>query len=217
MRPSTARGLLAATFAATAAIAACSYSPSFESGTLLCGPGASCPENYHCMANYCYRDGEVTGTAGSGGGSGGRGGAGGTGGGDPKAKFIGRWNFVAPAQRVRVCPGVNETVPLPVDADDFITIGAGSGGVALSAFYYCDWNLDLNAAGTATVIRAGQSCSDVDTSIPPYTFTWTGQSFTLTTSDGRSGTIEASIPYSYTSTAATGSCSATFTGPVMKN
>jgi hypothetical protein len=108
-------------------------------------------------------------------------------------------------------------VPLPVDANDFITITAGTVS-PLSAYYYCDWNLDLNAAGTATVLRPGQSCSEVDTSqIPPVTFTWTGESFTLATSDGRSGTIEASIPYAYTSTAGTGSCSATFTGPVMKN
>jgi hypothetical protein len=205
MRAATARGLLTATFVATAAIAACSYSPSFESGTLLCGPGASCPEGYHCMANYCYRDGE--------GGSGG-GGGGGTGGSN-NAKFIGRWNFATGAQRMRVCPGVNETVPLPVDANDFITIMAGAVS-PLAGYYYCDWNLDVS--GNATALRAGQSCTAVDTSqVPPVTFTWTGESFTLTTSNGTTGTIDASIPYSYTSTAGTGSCTATFTGPVMKN
>ena len=204
-----ARALFAATVAVSAATATCSYAPSPESGTLMCGPASSCPENYHCMASYCYRDGE----GGSGGGGGGMGGGGGSSG---VAKFIGRWNFVSPAKRVRVCPGVNETVDLPVDAADFITIDAGTVS-PLSAYYYCDWNVDLNAAGTATVIRPGQTCSDVDTSVPPYTFTWRGESFTLTTSNGTSGTIEASIPYSYTSTAGTGSCTATFSGPVMKN
>jgi hypothetical protein len=219
MRAITVRGLLAATFIATAAIAACSYSPSFESGTLMCGPGASCPENYHCMASYCYRDGE----GGAGGASGGRGGGGGSGGGgggtSGVAKFIGKWNFVSPAKRVRNCPPsvVNEMVALPVDADDFIDIAAGTAG-SLAAYYYCDWNVDVNAAGTATVLRPGQSCSALDSSqVPPVTFTWTGESFTLTTSDGRTGTIDASIPYSYTSTAGTGTCTATFTGPVMKN
>jgi hypothetical protein len=209
MRTVIARALFAATVAVSAAIAACSYAPNPESGTLMCGPASSCPENYHCMASYCYRDGE--------GGRGGGGSGGGGGGTSGVAKFIGRWNFVPPAQRVRVCPGVNETVPLPVDANDFITITAGTVS-PLSAYYYCDWNLDLNAAGTATVLRPGQSCSEVDTSqIPPVTFTWTGESFTLATSDGRSGTIQASIPYAYTSTAGTGSCTASFTGPVMKN
>ena len=221
MHTGIARALFAATVAASAAIAACSYAPNPESGTLMCGPASSCPESYSCVNQYCWRDGDVSGAAGSGGtGSGGRGGSGGTGGGGGTsggvAKFIGQWNFVAPAKRVRVCPGVNETVNLPVDATDFITITAGSVS-PLSAYYYCDWNVDLNAAGTATVIRPGQTCSDVDTSVPPYTYTWRGESFTLTTSDGRSGTIEASIPYTYTSTAGTGSCTATFSGPVMKN
>jgi len=202
-----ARTLFAATIAISAAIAACSYAPNPESGTLMCGPASSCPESYHCMASYCYRDGE-----------GGRGGSGAGGGGGTSAvaKFIGQWNFVSPAKRVTVCAGVTETVNLPVDAADFITIDAGTVS-PLEAFYYCPWNVDLNAAGTATVIRPGQTCSDVNTSIPPYTFTWTGESFTLTTSDGRSGTIEASIPYSYTSTANAGSCTATFTGPVTKS
>jgi hypothetical protein len=214
MRPAIARALFAATIAATATIAACSYAPNPESGTLMCGPASSCPENYSCRASYCYRDGEVTGVAGSGGGAGGRGGAGG---GDPRTKFIGRWDFASGAKRVRVCPGVNETVDLPVDASDYITVMAGT-TAPLIAFYYCDWNLDVNAAGTAAVIRAGQSCTAADTSVvPPVTYTWTGESFTLNSSDGVTGTIQASIPYTYTSTAGTGTCSVTFTGPVMKN
>ena len=219
MRTGIARALFAATVAVCAATAACSYAPNPESGTLMCGPASSCPENYSCVDQYCWRDGDMSGRAGSGGsGGGGRGGSGGSGGASAN-KFIGRWNFVPPdAKRVRVCPGVNETVPLPVDADDYITIEAGTVS-PLAAFYYCDWNLDLNAAGTATVIRPGQTCSAIDTSqVPPVTFTWTGESFTLTTSNGTSGTIQASIPYTYTSTTAgTGACTATFSGPVIKN
>jgi hypothetical protein len=212
-----ARALFAATVAATAAIAACSYEPNPESGKLMCGPSSSCPENYSCMNQYCWRDGDTTGAAGSGGGGGGAGGRGGAG--DASAKFIGRWNFVTPtAKRVTVCPAasVNQTDPLPVDATDYITITAGTTS-PLVAHYYCFWNVDLNAAGTATVLRAGQSCMDTDTSVPPFTYTWTGESFTLTTSDGVSGTIQASIPYVYTSTAGGGTCTATFSGPVMKN
>ena len=89
MHTGIARALFAATLAVSAASAACSYAPNPESGTLMCGPASSCPENYHCMASYCYRDG-----------GGGSGGGGGTSGG--VAKFIGRWNFVSPAKRMRV-------------------------------------------------------------------------------------------------------------------
>jgi hypothetical protein len=114
--------------------------------------------------------------------------------------------------RVRVCPGVNETMPW----SDFFDVDPGTVS-ALATFYYCDWNLDVNAAGTSTSIRTGSSCSAPDPNDATITYTWTGQSFTLTTTDGRTGTIDASLPYTYVTPAGSGSCTMRFTGPVTKS
>jgi hypothetical protein len=225
MRIAIAPALFAASVAAAATIAACSYAPNPESGTLMCGPNASCPENYACLNQYCWRDGDVTGVAGSAGGAGGRGGAGaagrggaggggvaGAGGAASAAKFIGRWTFIAPATRTRVCGGVTDTEPWT----DFFDVEAGGVSV-LATFYYCDWNLDLNTTGTSTSIRTGSSCSAPDPNTPTTTFTWRGEAFTLTTTDGVTGTMDASLPYTYVTSAGQGSCTMRFTGPVRKN
>jgi hypothetical protein len=227
MRIGAARALFARfTLAAAVAagLAACGYSPNPQSGTLMCGPNASCPEGYSCRAQYCWRDSDITGAGGSAGGpagtggrggsGGGPGGAGGTGGATSRTKFVGTWTFVAPAKRTRVCPGVNESV----DWSDFFEVTNGTVG-ALAAFYYCDWHLDVNAAGTATSIRLSpsQTCTKPDPDDPTITYTWVGESFTLTTTDGRTGTIDASLPYDYTTSAGSGHCTMRFTGPVTKN
>ena len=74
----------------------------------------------------------------------------------------------------------------------------------------------MDAAGTTTVLRPGKTCSAPSQDDPGITFTWRGETFTLTTTNGTSGTLEASIPYTYSGTA-TGSCTMHFTGPVTKS
>jgi hypothetical protein len=196
--------------------AACGYDPMPQDGMLKCGSGNSCPDNYSCMSGRCWRNGAGgTGGSNSRGGSGGSGGSMGSGGSSPADKFIGTWTFDAPnTTRVRVCTdGTNETMHPYADAFD---VTAGSGGVALLADFYCPWNLDLNAAGTTTVIRSGQSCSRPDPNTPTTMFTWRGETFTFMTTDGSTGTADISLPYSYTTSTGSGSCTMHFTGPVTK-
>ena len=91
-------------------------------------------------------------------------------------------------------------------------------GTGLATHYYCDWNLDIAAGGTSTAIRPNMTCSLVDNSLtPPVTYTWHGMLFTLSTTNGLTGTLAADIPYDYSSTAGTGSCTMHFTGPMTKS
>ena len=188
---------------------ACGYDPNFKSDTLKCGPQNSCPDNYTCKSGLCERNG-----AGGSGNATGRGGTGG-GGGSPADKFSGTWTFdAANTTRVRVCTdGTNETMHPYADAFD---ITAGSGGAVLLADFYCPWNLDLNAAGTTTVIRSGQMCSRPDPNDSTINFTWRGEAFTFMTTNGSSGTADISLPYSYTTSTGSGTCTMHFTGPVTK-
>jgi hypothetical protein len=185
------------------AAAACGYDPQFESGTLKCGPMNSCPENYSCMNGACWRDG--------GGGSTGGGGSGGSSAAD---KFIGHWvSDPVLTKRVRVCTdGTNETVPW----DDYLDILRG-GVSALTTDYYCPWNMDVNATGTATTVRPGISCTHPDPNDATIMYTWHGEALTLTTTNGTSGTLEMSLPYEYTTPSGSGSCTMHFTGPMNKN
>lgn len=189
--------------------AACGYSPNPESGTLQCGSSNTCPEGYSCRSGRCWKDG--------GGGSGGSTGTAGTGGGGGSsgvANFIGTWVFQgASSKRVRQCTdGTNETL---MPWNDYITVEAG-GTAQLGIGYYCLWNADVN--GTTTVIRPNQSCDDT-LMLPGTKFTYHGESFSLTTANGTSGTVEASLPYEYGPTVgpSTGSCTMKFSGPVTKN
>ena len=121
---------------------------------------------------------------------------------------------VAPSTRTRVCTdGTNETIAW---TGDFFDVTAGV-AAPLTAFYYCDWNLDVSATGTSTLIRAGTSCSAPDPNVSTTNFTWTGQAFTLTTSNGRNATLDASLPYSYTTRPGSGSCMMHFTGTLTKS
>jgi hypothetical protein len=225
MRIALSRGMLGTLAAMPLLIAAaCGYSPNFESGTLQCGSSNSCPEGYSCRSGTCWKDGAggaggsggTTGTAGAGGsgGSGGRGGTGGTGGtgGGNVANFIGRWVFDgANSKRTRQCTdGTNETL---MPWNDFVTVEAGTVS-PLGIGYYCLWNADVN--GNSTVIRPGQSCQDL-IMLPGTTFTYRAESFTLTTTNGSTGTLDASIPYDYMNATSSGSCTMKFTGPVTKN
>ena len=89
---------------------------------------------------------------------------------------------------------------------------------ALATFYYCSWDLDLASGGTSTVIKPGASCTATDNTVtPPTTYTWHGMLFTLSTTNGQSGTLAADLPFDYASTAGTGSCTMHFTGTMTKN
>ena len=209
MRTILTRSLLGFALALTVA-AACGYDPNPASGTLKCGPKNSCPDNYTCMSGACWANGAAGSTGTGHGGSGG--GMGGTGGSTSVDKFIGHWLFAAGAQRVRVCPGVNETLSL---VGDYFDVYPGTVS-PLSASYYCSWNLDVTGGGTMTAIRSGTTCSAPDPNVPTTMFTWTGEAFTLTPAAGNTGTIDASIPYTYTSSTGSGSCTMHFTGPVTK-
>lgn len=216
MRPPLSRILFGAALAILTA-AACGYDPNPESGTLKCGPSNTCPQNYSCMNGACWRDGAGggTGTAGTTG-NGGRGGTTGTGGASPADKFIGSWVYDATvAKRVRVCSdGTNETLAW----NDYFNVTRG-GPAPLRLSYYCDWDLDVDATGNATVIRQGTRCTHPDPNDATITYTWMGESLTLTTTNGTSGTLDMSFPYSYTTTTppSSGTCTMHFTGPVTKN
>ena len=120
----------------------------------------------------------------------------------------------AASKRTRQCTdGTNETL---MPWDDSFTVEAGA-AAPLKIAYYCPvWNADVN--GTTTVIRSGQTCDDTFM-LPGTKFTFHGESFTLTTTNGTSGTLEASLPYNYgpATGASTGSCTMKFSGPVTKN
>jgi hypothetical protein len=193
MRTRPSRVLLGTALAIVAA-AACGYDPNPESGTLLCGPMNSCPQSYSCMNGACWRDG-AGGSTGS------------------TALLLGHWaSNPNVTTRVRVCTDTtNETVFW----DDFLDILPGTAS-ALTTNYYCDWNLDVNAGGTATTIRPAQTCTHPAAGDPTTMFTWHGMTLTLTTTNGTSGTLDMSLPYEYTTTTGSGSCTMHFTGPMNK-
>ena len=198
-------------FAAALAIAAataCGYSPNPESGTLQCGPSNSCPEGYSCRSGLCWKDGA--------GGSGGSG-HGGSGGSSTADKFIGTWTFVAPSTRMIACTDNSSETKDWSNQQESFDVSAASGG-ALTTYYYCDWDLDIASGGTSTVIKPGSSCAGTDnSSTPPMTYTWHGMLFTLSTSNGRNGTLVADLPFDYSSTAGSGSCTMHFNGTLTKN
>jgi hypothetical protein len=197
MRTALSRALLAAALF-TLAGSGCGYSPNPANGTLACGPAATCPEEYRCASDgYCWRDTGGPSTCGT----------------TAADKLIGHWVFVAPSRRIITCSdgsGLNEEW-----IGDYVDVEAG-GSAALRAFYYCDLDLDIAATGS-TILRPGSSCSAQDTLDPTITYTWTAQIFTLSTGDGCSGTLAASIPFVATDPAGSASCSMDFTGTLTKS
>ena len=190
------RALLAVALS-TLAASACGYSPNPESGTLACGPGATCPEGYMCASDgYCWR-GDVPTTCGN----------------TATEKLIGHWVFVSPSRRKIICTdGFAEDIAW---TGDYVDVEEG-GPAPLRAFYYCDLDLDVGATGS-TVLRAGSVCSAPNPNDPTVTYTWTPAIFTLSTSNGCSGTLAASIPYTAVSAAGTFSCTMDFTGTLTKS
>lgn len=178
----------------------CGYSPSFDSGRLRCGPNDSCPEGYYCASDdRCWRDGEEPDPPDP----------------DPQVRLAGTWNFIRPSTRTILCSdGSGGTEDWA--GRDFIPIEAGSGGT-LEADFFCVWILDIAASGNATVIRPGQSCSDTDPNEPDISYTWRGEAFTVTSTDGRTGTGQMSLPYDYRTPAGNGTCTMTYSVTLTKN
>jgi hypothetical protein len=191
---------------AALSLAGCGYAPNPASGTLKCGSSNSCPDGYFCSNGFCWKDGQSPSDGGP------RDAAGPDA--SPADKFVGTWTFGATLTRALACSdGSSSTTNV---GGDYVAVAAGTTTV-LTADYYCLWNLDLAATGTSTVIRSGTTCSKTDSTVsPPVTYTWHGQSFTLTTADGHTGTLDAQLPYDYQSSTSTGSCTMHFTGPVSK-
>ncbi len=218
--------ILIATALPLALAAACGYSPNPANGELHCGSSNTCPEGYSCMSGRCWKDG-AAGSTGSGGNSGGAGTTGsggssgsagttGSGGSSAADKFVGTWSFAPPSTRMITCTdGYTENKEWSGMGEMFTMRANGTG---LATHYYCDWNLDIATGGTSTTIRPNMTCSLVDNSLtPPVTYTWHGMLFTLSTTNGSTGTLTADIPYDYSSTAGTGSCTMHFTGTMAKN
>jgi hypothetical protein len=190
MRTGLSPALLAAALS-TLAASACGYDPNIPSGTLLCGPQDSCPEDYSCVSGACWRAGDAS----------------------AATRLLGYWTFNAPpSRRVIVCTdGTSFDDPWT----DYFVVEEG-GSAALRAFYYCDLDLDIAASGS-TVLRPGRTCSADDTLDPTITYTWTPQSFTLSSADGSNATLAASIPYVKETLVGTYSCTMDFTGTLTKS
>jgi hypothetical protein len=170
--------------------AGCSYSPDFASGTLKCSADQTCPEGYGCVEQLCYKNEHV--------------------------KFAGHWIFGSPSPQKINCGGVMMNQDLAGDYLDVIADETGHGD--LSGDYYCVWS--LHVSGDKATLAPSAACTKAD---PDPTmmlkYTWHADKFTITTTDGRTGTLDASIPYDYQYTdvaGATGTCSMTITSTMSK-
>jgi hypothetical protein len=218
-----------------AALVSC-YSPNPESGALFCADGGLCPEGYTCSQSKCWKGsgpagtggatgtGGASGRGGSGGGGTGKGGAGGSGSGgiagstdagiNPAAlKFEGQWVFAAGSSVMVSCSdGSSSNIAL---VGDTIPIVAGA-TADIIADYYCPWNLNVASNGTSTNIVPGQSCQVVSSTNTLYTYF--GDSFALSTSDGASATLNAKFSATYQDVGgATGTCTLQTSGTLTKS
>jgi hypothetical protein len=189
MRTRLPRVLLAALLY-VAVPAGCGYGPEPKSGALQCGPSASCPEGYGCADGYCWRPGA--------------------------RQLLGTWSFVSPSTRQIVCDGVPDAPEDWASTGESFDVVSGTTGV-FGTHYYCDWELDLASNGSSTAIQPGQHCSAADMLDPTIMYTWHGETFALSTSDGQTGTLDASLPYDYVTLTSSGSCTMHFTGTMNKN
>jgi len=139
---------------------------------LICGPNSSCPEGYTCVAGTCWRPAEA----------------------EVATRLAGRWVFGANAkQKVTCSDGSHDDTDLQ-GPDGFIDLTLGTSS-PLFSYYFCPWKLDVS--GSSTAIETGQSCSAPDMVNPSITYTWHGDQLTLTSSDGKNGSLSASFPYDY--------------------
>ncbi|HEX3697735.1 MAG TPA: hypothetical protein VH374_20345 [Polyangia bacterium] len=198
--PTVARAALALTTLGLAASNACTYSPDFKDGELLCGTGESCPKGYHCvMGHTCWKSGANP-SSGSGGSSGtggaDTGGSSGTGGSSVVSRnlLLGTWDFSSGTLTITCSDGTSQSKPLKGPADN-MDVSAGSGSTVV-ADYYCGWILDFNAVGnTATgTLEPGQTCTS---SGGCTDFTWMGQSFAFSSSDGATAQVNGNVNATY--------------------
>jgi hypothetical protein len=186
-----------AAFALCALVAtACTYAPDFASGTLQCSapPNAGkCPQGYSCQSasNTCWKDGPSV------------------------ANFPGHWLFQPGSQQTINClDGSKDTKDLFAE-DDFVDFEEG-GATELRASYYCDWDLTLDASLTKTAIVPAQTCQTTGTD--GTKFTWLGTSFVFTTSNGKTGTLQADIKTDYVppAPALPGTCALKISGTLAR-
>ncbi len=123
--------------------------------------------------------------------------------------------------------------PAAMSAEPAAGIGSGNG---ITGDFYCNWALDLTVASGKAMARLqqGQTCMSTGGCSD---FTWTGRSFDFTADDSAHGALDAKIDATYkdytdqvtlkntgktvclpkaTTTPATGSCTLTVKGPLVK-
>jgi hypothetical protein len=174
----------------------CAYSPDFENDKLQCGPANSCPKGYGCASdNRCWKSDQLP------------------------DKFLATWTFVSGMLTVTCSDGstFNRQLATPPPAD-YIMVALGPSG--LIASYYCNWNLRLPAGDDTAVVLQGQSCmtSDTDPATNLVSMdTWTANTFSFTTSDGKTATVVGKIGDSFRiSNGAVGTCQIMFNGTLTK-
>jgi hypothetical protein len=199
--------MIGALLAAVAWLTSCTYSPSPESGKLLCGPGFSCPKGYTCANRQtCWKEGETP-PPGDGGG------------GEaaievvtrpdvavaPRLRpFVGTWNFVSGTVSTMCSDNSRDTRAL---AGDFMDIDVSADSDLIASFY-CDWHLNV-VAGSTVLSRPGQTCMTVSNGTQ---FTWTVATFEFATSDGQNGTLNSRIGAAYNNNGMVGTCMLTIAG-----
>jgi hypothetical protein len=144
------------------------YSPSPESGTLLCSSDLKCPEDYSCHSDdlKCWKS-------------------------TPADLFVGHWVFDSTSTvNVTCVDGSRNMSSLKDDWVDIAYPTATDAPADVTADYFCSWKLEV-AAGQGTSILPGQSCPFTDSTNTAYTYS--GQSFNFSTMDGKTGTLAASL------------------------
>jgi hypothetical protein len=206
------------TLALALSLSACTYSPNFADGVVMCGVDDSCPKGYTCAVDgTCRKHPETarpdaganpdTGTSPDAG--------------DVVSKFLGRWTFPS-GTLDSTCDG-SPVQRNAVPADDFIDVymDVDRGFKDLLVKYYCDagWTLTIGGTGTNAIANnAAQVCPRMTVfQNVTTTFNWSAVTLSLSTTDGVSGSISAHLKGPYTdSTNAHGTCDLTITGSLKK-
>jgi len=193
------RLMIGAVLATLAWLSSCTYSPSPESGMLLCGARGACPKGYTCAdGRTCWKEGETPdgGTVKD---------ASSRPDAPPRLRpFVGTWDFVSGTVSTMCSDGSKDTRPL---AGDFMDVDVSPDSDLIASFY-CDWH--LNVVGSSTVLsRPAQTCM---TTSAGTIFTWTVATFEFATSDGQNGTLSSRIGAAYNNSGMLGTCMLTIAG-----